>query len=134
MDGNTGDELGKAIGDLVQASMWAVVVYWFLSAVVAGAIAGDRNRSFVGWFFATFLFLGPLGVGFALIAPRGGMGRLLQTPPPTANVPASSKPKKAVAKSDPLAEAEAEAEAAQQRAKAARARAEEMRRRAEKNL
>jgi DNA-directed RNA polymerase subunit RPC12/RpoP len=66
---NWGEELAKAISDLIRASFWAALVYWVLSAFIAGLIAQDRGRSFFG-FFATLFFLGPLGVGFALLANR----------------------------------------------------------------
>jgi DNA-directed RNA polymerase subunit RPC12/RpoP len=42
---------------------------WFISAVVAALIAADRNHNPVLFGLCTFFFLGPLGVGFALIAP-----------------------------------------------------------------
>lgn len=45
---------------------------WLASAIVAAFIAMYRERDPVVFFLATFFFLGPLGVGFALIAPRGG--------------------------------------------------------------
>lgn len=89
MDRNTGADIGNGIADFIQASLWAVIGYWFLSAIVAGAIAGDRNRSFIGWFGATFFFLGPLGVGFALLATRGEMDRP-PIPPAPAKRPISS--------------------------------------------
>ncbi len=49
---------------------------WLLPAVVAALIAASRDRDALGFFLATFFFLGPLGVGFALIAPHGGMDPL----------------------------------------------------------
>jgi hypothetical protein len=45
-----------------------LVFYWFVCGIVAGAIAVDRDRSFWGFFFLTFLFLGPLGIAVALLA------------------------------------------------------------------
>jgi DNA-directed RNA polymerase subunit RPC12/RpoP len=77
---NWGEELGNAIADVIRTSFWAMVVYMLLCAVVAAAIASDRNRSAVGFFFATLFFLGPLGVGIALLATRGELDRL-PTPP-----------------------------------------------------
>jgi DNA-directed RNA polymerase subunit RPC12/RpoP len=67
---NWGEELGKAISDLIRASFWAAVIYLVVSAFVAGLIAQDRGRSFFSFFFASLFFLGPLGVGFALLATR----------------------------------------------------------------
>jgi hypothetical protein len=45
----------------------------FLSAIIAAEIARRRGRSEFGFFFAKLFFLGPLGVGFALLATRGEM-------------------------------------------------------------
>ncbi|WP_029114380.1 hypothetical protein [Mycobacterium sp. URHB0044] len=60
-----------------------IVFVWLLPAVVAALIAENKGRNGVGWFFATFFFLGPFGVGFALIAPHGAMDPLvLPTPAP----------------------------------------------------
>jgi DNA-directed RNA polymerase subunit RPC12/RpoP len=45
--------------------------------------ATDRNRNPVVFGLATFLFLGPLGVGVALLATRGELDKLpLSAPPP----------------------------------------------------
>jgi DNA-directed RNA polymerase subunit RPC12/RpoP len=77
-----GEELGNAIAGLMQTAFWGMIFYWLLSAAVAGAIAYDRQRGFWVFFFVTLLFLGPLGVGFALIAQRGEMDRLPPTPTP----------------------------------------------------
>ena len=44
---------------------------WGISALVAGAVASDRERSFLGFAVITFFFLGPLGPGFALVAAHG---------------------------------------------------------------
>ena len=43
---------------------------WLVSAIVAAVIADHRGRSGGGFFAVTFFFLGPLGPGFALLAPR----------------------------------------------------------------
>jgi DNA-directed RNA polymerase subunit RPC12/RpoP len=48
-----------------------ILFVWFSTAFVAGLIAVSREHSFWGFFFATFFFLGPLGVGVALLATRG---------------------------------------------------------------
>ncbi|TXH16960.1 MAG: hypothetical protein E6R06_29765 [Mycobacterium sp.] len=48
---------------------------WGISALVAGAIASDRRRSFIGFAVVTFFFLGPLGPGFALLATHGEIER-----------------------------------------------------------
>lgn len=48
-----------------------LVFVWGVSALVAGMIAADRDRSFFGFAAVTFFFLGPLGPGFALIATHG---------------------------------------------------------------
>jgi DNA-directed RNA polymerase subunit RPC12/RpoP len=75
---NWGEELGNAIVDLMRGMFWAMVVYLIISAIVAAVIAEKRGRSPLGFFFATLLFLGPLGVGVALLATRGE----LDEPPP----------------------------------------------------
>jgi hypothetical protein len=41
---------------------------WPVCAFVAGAIASDRLRSFLGFAAVTFFFLGPLGPALALLA------------------------------------------------------------------
>ena len=53
----------------------SVFVLWGISAAVAGLIANDRERN--PWAFAaiTFFFLGPLGVGLAILAPHGAVER-----------------------------------------------------------
>ncbi|MCV7080253.1 hypothetical protein, partial [Mycolicibacterium insubricum] len=53
----------------------SVFVLWGISAAVAGLIANDRERN--PWAFAaiTFFFLGPLGVGLAILAPHGVVER-----------------------------------------------------------
>ncbi len=49
---------------------------WTTSAVVAGAIAFSRGRSPILFGVVTFFFLGPVGPGFALIAPNGFLEQL----------------------------------------------------------
>lgn len=49
---------------------------WIISAVVAGVIASNRERSFPGFFIVTLIFLGPLGPGFALVAMHGRIERV----------------------------------------------------------
>jgi hypothetical protein len=49
---------------------------WFISALVAGWIAATRERSGFAFAAVTFFFLGPLGPGFALIAPHGAIEEL----------------------------------------------------------
>ena len=62
-----------------------IVFVWLLPAIVAALIAENKGRNGIGWFFATVFFLGPLGVGFALIAPHGAMDPfVLPTPAPAA--------------------------------------------------
>jgi DNA-directed RNA polymerase subunit RPC12/RpoP len=51
--------------------LFVLLIVWGVSAIVAGAIASDRERSFFGFAVVTFFFLGPLGPGFALIAAPG---------------------------------------------------------------
>ncbi|MBP2450519.1 hypothetical protein [Mycolicibacterium lutetiense] len=48
-----------------------IVSVWLIPAIVAGLIADRRGRSGIGFALATFFFLGPLGVGVALLATRG---------------------------------------------------------------
>jgi hypothetical protein len=123
-------------------ALFAAFFAWLICAIVAAFIAGSRRRSSFGWFFATFFILGPLGVGFALIAPRGDVEEhllQLRSPAPTPaaqprsqTVNATAVPKPAVSakpKADAFEDADAAVEAAEQRAKAARERADELRRR-----
>lgn len=48
-----------------------VLLVWLIPAIVAGVIADRRGRSGIGFALATFFFLGPFGVGVALLATRG---------------------------------------------------------------
>lgn len=65
-----------------------VVAVWLISAFTAEIIAESRGRSSLAFFFATFFFLGPLGPGFALVAPREYQGR----PVPPARAPSDIRP------------------------------------------
>ena len=49
--------------------LWLAV--WGVSAVGAGVVAHERELNVLAYFVVTLLFLGPLGPGFALIAPHG---------------------------------------------------------------
>jgi DNA-directed RNA polymerase subunit RPC12/RpoP len=54
--------------------LWLGLLFvWGISALVAGMIASDRGLGFLGFAAVTFFFLGPLGPGFALIAPHGAI-------------------------------------------------------------
>lgn len=68
---DSGKDFGSALLFLGLAPFFIVFFVWLICAVVAGLIAQTRARSGVGFALATFFLLGPLGVGFALIAPRG---------------------------------------------------------------
>jgi len=83
---NNGEDIGTALAFLGLLPLIILFLVWFISALVAGAIAYVRERGFWGFFLATFFFLGPLGVGFALLATHGEMD---QRPP--------AKPKRPVA-------------------------------------
>jgi hypothetical protein len=67
------EDLGAALAFLGLAPIFLVFLAWLITAFVAGLIAQDRGRSFGGFFFATLFFLGPLGVGVALLATRAGL-------------------------------------------------------------
>jgi DNA-directed RNA polymerase subunit RPC12/RpoP len=73
---NSGEDFGTALAFLGLFPLLVMFLVWLISAVVAGAIADNRDRSGVGFALATFFFLGPLGVGVALLATRGEMDRL----------------------------------------------------------
>ena len=70
---------------------------WGISAFVAGIIASDRGRSFLGFAAATFFFLGPLGVGFALVATHGLIEKRQLLAAREAGVPAVQPTKRKVA-------------------------------------
>lgn len=60
-------------GPFITGGVYIGLLVWMLiSAVVAASIAGGKGLNVATWFFATLLFLGPIGVGFALIASPGG--------------------------------------------------------------
>ena len=79
---DNGDDPGNALVFLGLAPFFILFFVWLISAAVAAAIAMERDRSGIGFFLATFFFLGPLGVGVALLATRGEMDRLPPTTPP----------------------------------------------------
>ena len=64
------EDFGTALAFLGLLPFFVVFMVWLVSAIVAGAIAEERNRSGFGFAAATFFFLGPLGVGVALLATR----------------------------------------------------------------
>jgi hypothetical protein len=69
MDNNTitGDELLHRLSAAFGALAWAAVLICLVSAIVAYLVApDDRPWSF---FWCTLLFLGPLGIVLAVIAP-----------------------------------------------------------------
>ena len=121
--------------------LFLLLFVWGISALVAGAIAGDRDRSFFGFAAVTFFFLGPLGPGFALIATHGRIEKAqLQAsgwPMKRPVTPKVTKPPTGTVKTkrellaESLKEADKAAEEAQSRAEAARARLDELRRQAE---
>jgi len=76
---NNSEDLGPALAFLGLFPIFVVLFVWLVCAVVAGVIAQDRNRSGWGFGLCTFFFLGPLGVGVALLATRGE----LDQPPPS---------------------------------------------------
>jgi hypothetical protein len=57
-------------------------LYWLLCAGVAATVASNKNRSGVGYLFATFFFLGPLGIAVAMLVDPG---ELREPWPPTAD-------------------------------------------------
>jgi DNA-directed RNA polymerase subunit RPC12/RpoP len=64
------------VRDMSDDVLFIVLFVWGISAFVAGLIATDRDRSFFGWAAVTFFFLGPLGPGFALVAPHGRIEKM----------------------------------------------------------
>jgi DNA-directed RNA polymerase subunit RPC12/RpoP len=70
-----GEEFGTALAILGLFPIFVILFVWLISAAVAGAIAYVRERSFWGFFLATFFFLGPIGVGVALLATHGALDR-----------------------------------------------------------
>jgi DNA-directed RNA polymerase subunit RPC12/RpoP len=53
--------------------LFVLLIVWLVSAIVAATIAYGREQSAWTWGVVTFLFLGPIGPGFALIAPHGAV-------------------------------------------------------------
>ncbi|MGX9673002.1 hypothetical protein [Mycobacterium sp. HM-7] len=70
------DGFGAALAAFSWLWLFFWLFVWFICAIVAGAIAEERGRSGIGFAAATFFFLGPLGVGVALLATRGELDRL----------------------------------------------------------
>jgi DNA-directed RNA polymerase subunit RPC12/RpoP len=79
---DNGEDFGAAFAFFTIGWILFLLFVWSICALVAGFIASDRQRSFWLFFVTTFFFLGPIGVGFALIAPRGEMDRLPPAPVP----------------------------------------------------
>ncbi|KXO89038.1 hypothetical protein [Tsukamurella pseudospumae] len=80
------DDIGTTLAAFTTGPLIAVATAWFFSAVIAGVIAEIRGRSGFGFFFTTLFFLGPLGPGFALVAPREDRGRPVAPRPGTVDV------------------------------------------------
>jgi DNA-directed RNA polymerase subunit RPC12/RpoP len=79
---DNGEDFDAAIAFFTVGWIIVLLFVWSVCAAVAGFIAFERQRSFWLFFATTFFFLGPIGVGFALIAPRGEMDRLPPAAPP----------------------------------------------------
>jgi DNA-directed RNA polymerase subunit RPC12/RpoP len=79
MNETNGEDFGTALAYLGWFWLFFWLFVWIICGVVAGCIAYVRERSFWGFFLATFFFLGPLGVGVALLATHGALD---QPPPP----------------------------------------------------
>jgi DNA-directed RNA polymerase subunit RPC12/RpoP len=77
---DNGEDFGTALAFLGLAPFVVVFFVWFICAVIAAAIAADRDRSSLGFFCLTFFLLGPLGVAIAVLATRGEMDRLPPAP------------------------------------------------------
>lgn len=75
MEDNTTESegIGNVLMFLTLGPAIFVFFFWVVCAGIAAAIAASRERSPWAFGLATFFFLGPLGVGFALISPRGGV-------------------------------------------------------------
>lgn len=69
------EDVDAAFASFTTGALFVLVAVWFISATAAAMIAEHRGRSTAAFFFVTFFFLGPLGPGFALIAPREDRGR-----------------------------------------------------------
>jgi len=71
MDGSSDDRgIGLTLLGIGLLPFFVLLFLWIITAVVACLIADHRGRSALGFFFATLFFLGPLGVGVALLAGR----------------------------------------------------------------
>lgn len=46
-------------------------VWWLVCALVASGIADGKHRNGFGWFLATLVWLGPLGLAAALVVEPG---------------------------------------------------------------
>jgi hypothetical protein len=68
---NNAHDAGEAFAFLTLVPLLCGLAYWVLCAVVSAAIASDKDRSGVGFFFLALLFLGPLAVGVAVLASPG---------------------------------------------------------------
>ncbi|MGC5026769.1 hypothetical protein ACLQ3K_18635 [Tsukamurella sp. DT100] len=68
------EDIESTFTSLTTSALIIAVAVWFISAITAAMIAEQRGRSVAAFFF----FLGPLGPGFALIAPREDRGRPAQ--------------------------------------------------------
>lgn len=85
------NDTGAALAFMAVLPLIAALLFWLLCAGVAAAIAAERNRSALGFFFATFFFLGPFGIMTALLATRGELDQL---PPPPRAAPLAMTPPK----------------------------------------
>ena len=72
---DTGGYLGTGFAFLTTAPFILLLLFWLITAGVAGGIATFRNRSGWGFFLVTFFFLGPFGIMAALLATRGELDR-----------------------------------------------------------
>lgn len=77
---DNGENFGTALAFFGLFPIFVVFLVWFICAVIAAAIAADRNRSSLGFFCLTFFLLGTLGVAVAVLATRGEMDSLPPAP------------------------------------------------------
>jgi len=73
---DNGEDFSAALAFLGLLPFAVAFFVWFICAVIAAAIAADRDRSSLGFFCLTFFLLGPLGVAVAVLATRGELDRL----------------------------------------------------------
>jgi hypothetical protein len=126
-----------SVREMSDDTLILLLFVWGVSALVAGLIASDRDRSFFGFAAVTFFFLGPLGPGFALLANHGQVEKSYRqaahaaayAATQAATPPAKRKTEREVI-AESIKEADKAAAEAQAEAEAARARVEELRRRA----